>query len=70
MLIYTINFFVLFYINFKRMHIVKIMSYNFFEYIVNDVLNFKYVRNVDDFVIVNIVIVFILSLISFSFVYI
>ena len=47
---------------------VKIISYNFSKYIINNVKIFKYDRIVEDFVNVNIVVVFILSLMSFSFI--
>ena len=48
---------------------VKMISYNFVEYIVYDVINLKYVLDVVEFVFDEIVAIFILSLMSFSSMY-
>ena len=65
----SFDFFISSINEYNFMTFAKMISYNFVEYIVYDVIDFKYVFDVVEFVSDEIVTIFILSLMSFSSMY-
>ena len=65
----SFDFFISSINEYNLMIFVRMISYNFVEYIVYDVIDFKYVFDVVEFVSDEIVTIFILSLMSFSSMY-
>ena len=65
----SFDFFISSINEYSLMTSARMISYNFVEYTVYDVIDFKYVLDVVEFVFDEIVAIFILSLMSFSSMY-